>query len=760
MDDSPLFRIAGRGGGFIAFSLRRAAHNRAGRISQIRDASGTQQLSYGPLGEVVREARSLVSPSTGQRPQDYVTEYLYDSFGRLQALVYPDGEALRYGYNSGGLIDSAVGVKAGVATSYLSYLGYDKFEQRVQLVSGNGVVTDYTYRAADRRLTRLTAGAAGAAPFQQLAYAYDAVGNITALDNQVPLPKPGALGGPVSQSFGYDELDRLTSASGTWQGARNEQERYTLTMAYDAIHNITHKSQTHVRVLSNGREMTQAKTTYDWAYAYTGAQPHAPTQIDGRRFSYDANGNQTGWVSEKNASRRTLVWDEENRLRSVADNGRTQRYVYDASGERVFTVGAQGETAYVNQYFTVRNGTLASKHVFIGSSRLASTLVPGVKPVAASSGNSQAQSALRQPAFNAKFDTHPGQGRLKRSAQGTANAQDIYKNPNLVDGANPPAEPPPTAPGTSTGQPEGNFRYYFHPDHLGSSSYVTDGDGKLYEHLQYFPFGETWVEQASNSWRTPYRFTGKELDEETGLYYFGARYYDPRTSVWQSVDPILEKYLPSGASDSLPGDGVFNTKNLGLFSYSYNRPMIFVDPDGNRPLTNGEMAMANQVFGKSVDYSKVGIYQKPMFKGASVVLGFANAILFGDLKADFSKASLGDRRHFIHEMAHIMQSQNGMWTTVRGMAMQTGAYLKGFLKGLLTLSNPFATAKEQVQSLYDLGGVPASAKLNDLNMEQQAEAISYDYSGGQKDKAGSARSSNEIKATLIMKNQSEADGGG
>ena len=286
-------------------------------------------------------------------------------------------------------------------TSYLSYLGYDKFEQRVQLVSGNGVVTDYTYRAADRRLTRLTAGATGAAPFQQLAYAYDAVGNITGLNNQVPLPKPGALGGPVSQSFGYDDLDRLTSASGTWQGARNEQERYTLTMAYDAIHNITHKSQTHVRVPSNGRELTQAKTTYDWAYAYTGAQPHAPTQIDGRRFTYDANGNQTGWVSEKNASRRTLVWDEENRLRSVADNGRTQRYVYDASGERVFTTGAQGETAYVNQYFTVRNGTLASKHVFIGSSRLASTLVPGVKPVATvattsisgPAGNTQAQSA-------------------------------------------------------------------------------------------------------------------------------------------------------------------------------------------------------------------------------------------------------------------------------------------------------------------------------------------------------------------------------
>jgi RHS repeat-associated protein len=46
--------------------------------------------------------------------------------------------------------------------------------------------------------------------------------------------------------------------------------------------------------------------------------------------------------------------------------------------------------------------------------------------------------------------------------------------------------------------------------------------------------------------RTPYLFTAKEFDEETGLYYFGARYYDPRTSVWQNVDPILGDYLDPG----------------------------------------------------------------------------------------------------------------------------------------------------------------------------------------------------------------------
>jgi hypothetical protein len=70
----------------------------------------------------------------------------------------------------------------------------------------------------------------------------------------------------------------------------------------------------------------------------------------------------------------------------------------------------------------------------------------------------------------------------------------------------------------STGELPGEFLYYFHPDHLGSTSYVTDDKGAVYEHLQYFPFGETWVQEGQPSQRIPYLFTSKELDEETGLY--------------------------------------------------------------------------------------------------------------------------------------------------------------------------------------------------------------------------------------------------
>ncbi|MCI5211336.1 MAG: DUF2778 domain-containing protein, partial [Candidatus Electrothrix sp. ATG2] len=91
-------------------------------------------------------------------------------------------------------------------------------------------------------------------------------------------------------------------------------------------------------------------------------------------------------------------------------------------------------------------------------------------------------------------------------------------------------------------------------------------------------------EEVSNQHRVPYLFTAKELDRETGLYYFGARYYDARTSVWQSPDPILGDYLPSGDKEKdkkLPGSGgVFNSPNLGLYTYVRNNPVLFIDAWG------------------------------------------------------------------------------------------------------------------------------------------------------------------------------------
>ncbi len=163
---------------------------------------------------------------------------------------------------------------------------------------------------------------------------------------------------------------------------------------------------------------------------------------------------------------------------------------------------------------------------------------------------------------------------------------------------------------------------FYHPDHLGSSSYVTNIDGEIFQHLEYFPFGETWVEESSNTQRTPYLFTGKELDEQTGLYYFGARYYDPRTSVWQSPDPLLASYMGGEINN-----GVFDPLNLNLFAYSHQRPIVMFDPDGLAGMSSAAL------YGTTCD-------SECMKTGGSFVLDFVPII--GDVKGFVEAKTAGD----------------------------------------------------------------------------------------------------------------------
>jgi RHS repeat-associated protein len=116
---------------------------------------------------------------------------------------------------------------------------------------------------------------------------------------------------------------------------------------------------------------------------------------------------------------------------------------------------------------------------------------------------------------------------------------------------------------TGWSNPEENW-YIYHSDHLGSSSFLTDASGDPTQHLQYMPFGETFVEQRSiTSYYTPYTFSAKERDPETGYSYFGARYYSSDISVWLSVDPLADE-----------------RSWLSPYNYCQWKPVTKIDPNG------------------------------------------------------------------------------------------------------------------------------------------------------------------------------------
>jgi RHS repeat-associated protein len=121
---------------------------------------------------------------------------------------------------------------------------------------------------------------------------------------------------------------------------------------------------------------------------------------------------------------------------------------------------------------------------------------------------------------------------------------------------------------------------------------VTNHAGAVHERLEYTPYGELWIDWRSDTApedATPFRFTGQILDPETGLYYYGARYLDPKTSRWLGVDPAMAEYVPVAPvndearkqNENLPGlGGVFNYVNLHVYHYAGNNPVKYVDPTG------------------------------------------------------------------------------------------------------------------------------------------------------------------------------------
>jgi RHS repeat-associated protein len=119
-------------------------------------------------------------------------------------------------------------------------------------------------------------------------------------------------------------------------------------------------------------------------------------------------------------------------------------------------------------------------------------------------------------------------------------------------------------------------------------------DGETVQHIEYVPFGEVFIEERNNTWNTPYLFNAKELDEETGLYYYGARYYDPRVSIWLSTDPLQEKY-----------------PNISTYAYCSNNPVMFVDPDGRENISALLWAATNMA-NKGISSS----YSNPYFGGS------------------------------------------------------------------------------------------------------------------------------------------------
>ena len=609
-------------------------YNRAGRLALVEDASGGEAYYYGRQGEVTKTVRTVMASVADIRT--YVYGATYDSWNRVQTMTYPDGEVVTYHYNAAGQVESLTSNKQGRQSVIVDRIGYDKEGHTVYTKLGNGTETTYTYDKQRERLQVMNLTADGQTVMENK-YRYDAVDNILGITNAAnptSLTKlnKAKLGGRSSHTYEYDELNRLIHANGKAKRA-----------SYDMVMSFGRMSEPLTKVQKV--DSTTTAKSYNFAYKYEDSNhPTAPTQIGHDHYTYDANGNPTLVTNDSANTTREMYWDEDNRLMVLSDNGKTSRYTYNAAGERimksygtmegVYINGApQGITFHETDNFTLYPASILSvnknrftKHYFIGDKRVASRIGTGMfNNVYGRNGSyvtagqqdyaeRMNQIQTQKEAYYKKVGVAPGVP-TEKGAYGDPENTGVGYNSVLTELGNHDVPQgwiqtprPNTTPGTNPGtpvswndpsnpdDPQAGYGYiandttkeetfFYHSDHLGSTSYITDEKANITQYDAYLPYGELLVDEHSSSEELPYKFNGKQFDDETGLYYYGARYLNPMASVWYGVDPLAEKF----------------PVYFG-YSYCYGNPTVFIDYKGKYPTKKEAAKLANHIYdGKAGD---------------------------------------------------------------------------------------------------------------------------------------------------------------
>ncbi|EID33288.1 RHS family protein [Prevotella sp. oral taxon 306 str. F0472] len=552
----------------------------------------------------------------------YVYGATYDSWNRVQTMTYPDGEVVTYHYNAAGQVESMTSNKQGRQSVIVDRIGYDKEGHTVYTKLGNGTETTYTYDKQRERLQVMNLTADGQTVMENR-YQYDAVDNILGITNAAnptSLTKlnRAKLGGRSSHTYEYDELNRLIHANGKAKRA-----------SYDMVMSFGRMSEPLTKVQKV--DSTTTAKSYNFAYKYEDSNhPTAPTQIGHDHYTYDANGNPTLVTNDSTNTTREMYWDEDNRLMVLSDNGKTSRYTYNAAGERimksygtmegVYINGApQGITFHETDNFTLYPASILSvnknrftKHYFIGDKRIASRIGTGLfNNVYGRNGSyvtagqqdyaeRMNQIQTQKEAYYKKVGVAPGVP-TEKGAYGDPENTGVGYNAVLTELGNHDVPQgwiqtphPNTTPGTNPGapvswndpsnpdDPQAGYGYvpndttreetfFYHSDHLGSTSYITDDKANITQYDAYLPYGELLVDEHNSSEELPYKFNGKQFDDETGLYYYGARYLNPVTCLWYGVDPLAEKY-----------------KEIGSYVYCADNPINLFDPDGQKFIYNAQ----------------------------------------------------------------------------------------------------------------------------------------------------------------------------
>ena len=450
-----------------------------------------------------------------------------------------------------GLLDPATATLHAVTG-----IEYDAHGKRTAITSGNATVTTYAYDPLTFRLTRLvttrpSSFPANARTVQDLTYTYDPAGNITHIQDDADIQNVVYFRNQrvePSSDYGYDAIYRLATATGrehlgqtnaqlnppqqvtdddgfrTGQlqpGDGNAMGTYTEKYQYDPVGNLlalTHavssgswtrryayREPSQITAAETNNRLTSTSLPGDLA-----AGPYSAT------YAHDAHGNMTRMPHLP-----VMAWDELDHLRST-----TRQVVTDATPETFYNYDSGGERERKvtdRQAPAGQTGTRAKERIYLGGLEL--------------------------------YREYQADGVTVKLTRETL---------HLSDGPNRVALVETRTQGTDKGVPV--VVRYQHGNHLGSATLELDDAANVITYEEYFPYGSPSYQSVRSQTETPkrYRYTGKERDEESGLYCHGARYYAGWLGTWTSTDP-------AGAADG-----------PNLYSYVGRNPIRLIDPGGRQ----------------------------------------------------------------------------------------------------------------------------------------------------------------------------------
>ena len=464
----------------------------------------------------------------------YPLSKTYDALNRISSTTTSDGSVQSFSFNETSLLDGlSLRHRSSTASQIVvTNIDYNARGQRTRIECGNGIISAYDYDGRTFQLRRVVTNRALGSLLQDLNYTYDGMGNITSLrdDAHQTVYFAGQTVAPQSLCK-YDALYRLIEATGRehvsfgachYRQSDDQQTEYIPTDAKGqpvsnarALANYTQRyvyddsgNIKEIRNLRNGTTRWVRTQTYNSASNQI-KRSEAGCQGEGADLAHDLSGNLLNL-----AHLPQLEWNDRNQLiaaqlNSAAANPDRARYQYDGAGRRVRK--------------TITRGNRIEERIYLGDFEL--------------------------------FLVRTGSGPVERWE--ILHLADGKKHIALVE--------------TNTGASNPSrvldklIRFQF-SNHLGSAILETDdsASARIISYEEYTPYGETSYiagQNLSEVRRKRYRYSGKERDNETGLYYYGARYLAPWIGRWMSCDPER-------------GDG------CNLYQLAKNRPINLVDKTG------------------------------------------------------------------------------------------------------------------------------------------------------------------------------------